>query len=330
MNFIKKRKLIFCLLAVFLIALPVMSQEPEELNQEDIRQELMQKEGKVVQFLQEASKKLNQNLQNAFAEGKVDPKDMDAVKGLLAKHTKGVFAQAEKLRKTLKEPEERLKLDLEMISLAAQSGMMDQVIKMINKWKGDVREIMILTSAQRLKLMKENFSPEFDALIKELKSSKNPEIVAAGEKMLNEFFRDPVGKKFPEFPEGLKTTDGKELSLDRFKDKILLVDFWATWCPPCVEEVPNLVKTYNKYHEKGFEIIGISFDESKEKFDKYIEENNMPWPQYFDGKGWKNEVGPTYGIQSIPTMYLLDKDQKVISNNLRGENLEKELEKIFK
>jgi peroxiredoxin len=94
--------------------------------------------------------------------------------------------------------------------------------------------------------------------------------------------------------------------------------------------VPNLVKAYEEYNKKGFEIIGISFDESREKFDEYIKENKMPWPQYFDGKGWQNEVGPTYGIQSIPTMYLLDKDGKVITTDLRGGKLEEALAENLK
>ncbi|MEW6712461.1 MAG: TlpA disulfide reductase family protein, partial [Candidatus Riflebacteria bacterium] len=158
----------------------------------------------------------------------------------------------------------------------------------------------------------------------------NPEIVKVAGMMLNEFFRNPIGKEFPKFPEGMKTTDGKDLSLERFKGKVLLVDFWATWCPPCRAEVPNIVKAYKEYNPKGFEIVGISFDESREKFDEYIKENAMPWPQYFDGKGWQNEVGPTYGIQSIPAMYLLDKEGKVVTSDLRGEKLEAELAKLLK
>jgi thiol-disulfide isomerase/thioredoxin len=179
-------------------------------------------------------------------------------------------------------------------------------------------------------MIKEATTPEFDKLIEELKKSKNPKIVEAAERMLNEFFRNPVGKEFPQFPKGVKTTDGKDLTLERFKGKVLLVDFWATWCPPCRAEVPNLVKAYEEYNKKGFEIIGISFDESREKFDEYIKENKMPWPQYFDGKGWQNEVGPTYGIQSIPTMYLLDKDGKVITTDLRGGKLEEALAENLK
>ena len=110
----------------------------------------------------------------------------------------------------------------------------------------------------------------------------------------------------------------------------VLVDFWATWCPPCRAEVPSIVKAYKEYKDKGFEILGVSFDQDKAEFEKYIKENEMPWPQYFDGKGWENEIGPTYGIQSIPTMYLLDGEGKVVTTDLREGKLEEELKKLLK
>lgn len=309
---------------------PVFAAEPETLNQKDIRQEIMQKEDAVTEFLKKASQGLNEKIQAAIADGSMNPQDMASMKEAMTKHGAQIFIDGEKLRETLKEPEERLKLDMELLSLVGQAAKSDMAVKIIGNWKGDIREIMIVTAAQRLQMMKEEFSPEFDALLKEAQQSTNPEIVKVAGMMLNEFFRNPIGKEFPKFPEGMKTTDGKDLSLERFKGKVLLVDFWATWCPPCRAEVPNIVKAYKEYNPKGFEIVGISFDESREKFDEYLKENAMPWPQYFDGKGWQNEVGPTYGIQSIPAMYLLDKDGKVVTSDLRGEKLEAELAKLLK
>lgn len=308
---------------------PVWAAESDTLNQADIRQEIMQKEDAVTEFLQKASQDLNAKIQEEMAAGTMNPQDLSSIKAAMTKHGAVIFTDGEKLRETLKEPEERLKLDMELLGLVGQAAPTSMAVTIINRWKGDIREIMTLTAAQRLQMVKESFTPEFDALLKEAAESKNPEIAKAAGMLLNEFFRSPVGKEFPKFPAGIKTTDGKELSLERFKDKVVLVDFWATWCPPCRAEVPNLVKAYEQYSSKGFEIIGISFDESREKFDEYIKENKMPWPQYFDGKGWQNEVGPTYGIQSIPAMYLLGKDGKVVSTDLRGEKLEEELAKLL-
>ena len=92
--------------------------------------------------------------------------------------------------------------------------------------------------------------------------------------------------------------------------KIVLVDFYATWCEPCVEEVPNVVVNYGKYHDKGLEIIGISLDKAgaAEKLASFTKEHKMPWPQVYDGKYWKSDLVQKYGIDSIPRMILIDGD----------------------
>jgi len=129
-----------------------------------------------------------------------------------------------------------------------------------------------------------------------------------------------VGVEFPDFQ--AKDINGKSLSLDQFKNKVVLIDFWATWCPPCVDEMPNIVKTYNKYHEKGFEIIGISLDQNENKFLRFIKDNGMTWRQYYDGKGGQNELARKYSIDSIPSTFLIDANGKIIAKNLRGSTLE--------
>lgn len=117
--------------------------------------------------------------------------------------------------------------------------------------------------------------------------------------------------------------DGREVDLAKMKNKVVLVDFWATWCGPCKAEMPNVIATYGKYKEKGFEIVGISLDEDKAEVEKYVGEQKMTWPQYFDGKGWENKIAREYGISSIPATFLIGKDGKIIASNLRGEDLEK-------
>ena len=128
------------------------------------------------------------------------------------------------------------------------------------------------------------------------------------------------GAKFPDFDE--KDLAGKPLSIANYKGKIVLLDFWATWCGPCVHELPNVIKTYEKHHDKGFEIIGISLDNDEQKLKSFLKEKNMTWQQYFDGKGWGNKLGAKYGVQSIPATYLLDREGKIIGQNLRAEALE--------
>jgi thiol-disulfide isomerase/thioredoxin len=128
-----------------------------------------------------------------------------------------------------------------------------------------------------------------------------------------------VGAKFPEFNE--KGVDGKPLSLADYKGKVVLIDFWATWCGPCRGEIPNVVASYQKYHGKGFEVIGVSLDQDRQKLLDYTRQQNMTWQQYFDGQGWSNKLAAKYGIESIPATYLLDGNGKIIGQDLRGDAL---------
>ena len=135
------------------------------------------------------------------------------------------------------------------------------------------------------------------------------------------------GTKFPDFAE--KDMTGKPLSIANYKGKVVLLDFWATWCPPCRAELPNVLKTYKEYHAQGFEIIGISLDrdQDREKLTSFLEEKNMTWPQFFDGNYWKNKLAVKYGVNSIPATYLLDGQGTIIGKDLRGEELDKAVAK---
>jgi thiol-disulfide isomerase/thioredoxin len=136
-----------------------------------------------------------------------------------------------------------------------------------------------------------------------------------------------LGGEFPGF--SFDDLDGTNISLDAYRGKVVLVDFWATWCPPCIVELPNVLAAYQKYHDKGFEIIGISLDKDKARLEDFLEENGMDWPQYFDGKGWDNELSNKYGVNSIPTTYLLGPDGGIIARDLHGDELEKAVGKAL-
>jgi len=135
------------------------------------------------------------------------------------------------------------------------------------------------------------------------------------------------GAQFPSFEE--QDVAGKPLSVAAYKGKVVLIDFWATWCPPCRGELPNVQKTYEKHHGKGFEIIGVSLDQDKQKLTSFTEDKKMAWQQFFDGKGWGNKLAVKYGIQSIPATYLLDGQGKIIGKDLRGEALEEAVSKAL-
>lgn len=123
--------------------------------------------------------------------------------------------------------------------------------------------------------------------------------------------------------------NGKEIDLEKMKDKVILVDFWATWCGPCIAEMPNVTAAYETYKDKGFEVVGISLDEDKAAVVKFIADNKMPWPQFVDGKGWENELAQRFGIRSIPATFLVGKGGRIVASNLRGPDLEAAIEKAL-
>lgn len=129
----------------------------------------------------------------------------------------------------------------------------------------------------------------------------------------------------------LPDINGKETSLSETRGTVVLLDFWAGWCAPCRAENPNLVKAYDKYHDQGFEIFQVSLDQDRETWLKAIEDDKLGrWYHVSDLKYWQSEVVPLYGIESIPTNYLLDPNGNVIASNLRGDALIKKLEELFK
>lgn len=132
-------------------------------------------------------------------------------------------------------------------------------------------------------------------------------------------------------PLDLKFTalDGREVDLAKLRGKVVLVDFWATWCPPCRAEMPQVTATYRQLREKGFEIVGISLDSSKDKLLAFTKQHNMTWPQYYDGKGWENELSNRFNVQSIPTAWLVDKTGKLRHTDVRAETLAKQVEQLL-
>lgn len=124
-------------------------------------------------------------------------------------------------------------------------------------------------------------------------------------------------------------TSGKIIKLSDFRGSYVLVDFWASWCGPCRKENPNLVNAYNQYHSKGFNIIGLSLDDKKAPWLKAIEQDSLTWTHVSDLKGWKNAVAVAYGVNVVPTSFLIDKEGKIIAKNLRGEALEAKLSELL-
>ena len=136
-----------------------------------------------------------------------------------------------------------------------------------------------------------------------------------------------IGKEAPEF--ALPDVNGKMVRLSSYRGKYLLLDFWASWCGPCRQESPNVVKVYNQYKGKRFDVLGVSLDDSKEKWLQAIDKDGLKWKQLSELKSWQSSVVSLYKLESIPATYLIDPNGIVIAKNVHGKALDQKLEKIF-
>jgi peroxiredoxin len=137
-----------------------------------------------------------------------------------------------------------------------------------------------------------------------------------------------VGNEAPELI--LPMPNDKDLALTSLRGKVVLVDFWASWCAPCRKELPNVKRAYAKYKNKGFEILGVSLDKDRDAWIEAISTEGLTWPQVSDLKFWQSEAVQVYAIQSIPYTVLIDKEGKIIATDLRGADLDKKLAEVLK
>ncbi|PXV63340.1 peroxiredoxin [Dysgonomonas alginatilytica] len=176
----------------------------------------------------------------------------------------------------------------------------------------------------------------FDAAqLKELLPSLDAKVKASArmqklEKRLQALEGTEVGKQFIDIKG--TTPDGKELSLSDYagKGKYVLIDFWASWCGPCIQDMPTVVKAYKQYKNKGFEVVGVSLDHDKTAWQKAIKDLNITWPQVSDLKGWETELGAAYAVNRIPHTVLLDKEGKIIAKDIHASELLSKLAELMK
>ena len=146
---------------------------------------------------------------------------------------------------------------------------------------------------------------------------------------INELKATAIGVAAPDFTQN--DADGTPVKLSSFRGRYVLIDFWASWCGPCRQENPNVVKVFNKYKTKKFTILGVSLDRPDGKADwlAAIKNDNLTWPQVSDLKYWNNEAAALFFVRSIPQNFLIDPNGKIIAKGLRGEDLENKLAEIF-
>lgn len=188
------------------------------------------------------------------------------------------------------------------------SSVVAPYLIMRNSWQFDLADLEEITAALDTSVLRSQYTETLNKRVEILRS------VA-------------IGQIAPDFT--MNDSTGNPVALSSLKGKVLLVDFWASWCSPCRAENPNVVRAYQTFKSKGFDILGVSFDQNRDKWMKAVKDDQLTWQHVSDLKGWGNAAGKQYGINSIPANVLLDKEMKIIARNLRGEELIAKLTEVL-
>lgn len=205
--------------------------------------------------------------------------------------------------------------------------------KMIEATKAGIQKN--ITNPVGIQMLKQNYYymdvEDLDPLMPQIPAAyDNDEAIARIKNNVEKMKATAVGQKFTDFE--MQTPEGKTVKLSDYvgKGKVVLVDFWASWCGPCRREMPNLVEVYAKYKGKNFEIVGVSLDQNGEAWKDAIKKLNMTWPQMSDLKYWSSEGAQAYAVSSIPHTVLIDGDGIIIARGLHGEEVQNKLEEVIK
>jgi thiol-disulfide isomerase/thioredoxin len=162
------------------------------------------------------------------------------------------------------------------------------------------------------------------ALLQELAKSSDQNLAKAAAAQLKkaELIGKPLDLQF-------ESVDGSPVDLAALRGKVVLIDFWASWCPDCIRETPTVRSVYQKYKDKGFAVIGISLDKDQQAMSNYIARKLIPWPQYFDGKGWGNDFAARFGVRAIPELWLINQRGEVVATDVSADQLEAKVSQMM-
>ena len=304
-------------------------------GKDDTRIDLLVENGKM-----ELTAKLD-SFDNATVSGSVSQNDFNAFNQL----TRPIDAKLNALEVAFKATKEKELMDsVDKAYDALDSVRQSLVPAFVKEHNKSIASAYIITRTLLIQPKIAVVEPVYNSLDSVVKNSKYGKVI---EEELNAIKRTAVGEIAPDFTlndTAVKKTsvgqmapdftmndrDGKPVALSSLRGKFIFLDFWASWCGPCRRENPNIVAAYAKFHSAKFDILGVSLDTKKGKWEDAIAKDNLTWNHVSDLKGWGNAAGKTYGIRSIPANLLLDKDGKILARNLYGADLEKKLAEVLK
>jgi thiol-disulfide isomerase/thioredoxin len=171
---------------------------------------------------------------------------------------------------------------------------------------------------------------ELAPLVESGKTPQEKEVGKASKNLLVQLSQETAvqaGAKPPAFT--AKDLAGVTHSLEQYKGKVVLIDFWATWCGPCRAELPLVKAVYEKYRDRGLVLLGVSLDENKGAVEKFVQSQGMAWPQLYDGQGWKNEIARLYGVTAIPRAVLIDREGNIRHAAIRGHEMDRAIAELL-
>ena len=256
-------------------------------------------------------------------EGSQDSKEMLKLETLMNEYQVQVNNLNEAYYEAMGNNDSEKIKEIQSQALLLESSQADRVKETINSM-GDSFAALAAIGL----LNPKNDFPFLDELVERLNENYPGTIaILQMKQQLDEMRALSVGQPAPEIE--LPNPDGEIIKLSDLRGKYVLIDFWAAWCKPCRVENPNVVRLYNQYKDKGFEVFGVSLDRTKEDWVKAIADDGLTWPQVSDLKYFNSEAAETYQIQAIPATYMIDPDGKIIAKDLRGPSLENKLAELF-
>ena len=212
---------------------------------------------------------------------------------------------------------------LDLIDTPAQAAALEARIVTYIRQHPDDKKANAL-QVRRVDLLQKVDPRKAADLLAVLSHDDDPKVAAAarGRLELKTHEATPLEWKFT-------AVDGREVDLAAWRGKLVLVDFWASWCPDCLREMPDVLAAYHQHHDQGFEVVGVSMDRDRAAMLAFLKKHAIPWPQQYDGQAWDSSVAVKYGVKGIPEMWLLDREGHVIATGVHGSQLEAKLRPLL-